>query len=172
MFFDFTVYPTVQTGTNITLTEKSFKSHSFLKARKDALAFISAIEKEYRYKGLKFKKRSSDKLEPSFFIILHLNVFKSKDSDQKILDAHVDFFNGKYPPENIAVVRNKETVFEVSIGGFTPKTRALRELENEIVAYKKYKIDVSKIGTRKVKDFKGHEYTILADSWLWWERKK
>ena len=68
-------------------------------------------------------------------------------------------------------VENEEKIISLLIGGKTTKPKALQLLVEEISIYKKHHIDISKIGTRKVKDLNGKEYEILKDSWLYWERK-
>lgn len=171
MFYEFTIHLTTEINNEIFGTEESFRSSSFLDARTNALEFIRNIETNYLSKGLKFKRQRKNDNENIYKIAFLLTIWKSEKSQAKITAEYVNLFvQGKFN-KYTDKVENEEKIISLLIGGKTTKPKALQLLVEEISIYKKHHIDISKIGTRKVKDLNGKEYEILKDSWLYWERK-
>lgn len=171
MFYEFTVLSNTEINNEILGTKESFRSSSFLSARTEALEFIRNIEAEYLSKRLKFKRQRKNANENIYQIAFLLTIWKSEKSLAKITAEYVNLFVQGKIDEYTDEVENDEKIISILIGGKTPKPKALQLLIEEISTYNKYQIDISKIGTRKVKDLNGKEYEILKDSWLYWEKK-
>lgn len=171
MFYEFTILYDTEINNEISCKVESFNSSSFLNARAKALQFIRNIEDEYLSKGLKFKRQRKNNNENIYRIAFLLTIWKSEKSQAKITEEYINLFVQGKIDEYTDEVENDEKIISILIGSIKPKPKALQLLVEEINIYNKHQIDISKLGTRKVKDNKGKEYEILKDSWLYWEEK-